>query len=128
MMYLFCYLLLFFFILDLCPFCQAYQVGGFQVGAEVNVFSSLMFSRIPSRPFLSLYWKYIFFFLSVCNKKHPPGQVFNRNICQEMDIQCFQCTLCYIPDSLAQFLILEIILFWFFDLMGYFTARNPTDL
>lgn len=61
MMYLFCYLLLFFFILDLCPFCQAYQVGGFQVGAEVNVFSSLMFSRIPSRPFLSLYWKYIFF-------------------------------------------------------------------
>ena len=117
MMYLFCYLL-FFYILDLCPFCQAYQVSGFQVGAEVNVFSSLMFSRIPSRPFLSLYWKYIFFFLSVCNKKHPPGQVFNRNICQEMDIQCFQCTLCYIPDSLAQFLILEIILCWFSDLYG----------
>jgi len=69
-----------------------------------------------------------FLFLSVCNKKHPQGQVFNRNICQEMDIQCFQCTLCYIPDSLAQFLILEIILFWFFDLMGYCTARNPTDL
>lgn len=42
-----------------------------------------------------LSWKYIFFSVSVCNKKHPPGQVFNRNICQEMDIQSFQCTLLY---------------------------------
>lgn len=58
-------LLVFFFILDLWPFCQAYQVSGFPVGAEVNVFSSLMFSRISSRPLLSRLEIYIFLFKCV---------------------------------------------------------------
>lgn len=73
------FFLVLFFILRSCPF---YQVNGFQEGAKVNMSSILpCFLRIPSRPLLFIYLGMHFFFLSVRNKKHPPGQVFIRSVC-----------------------------------------------
>lgn len=122
-------LLVFFFILDLWPFVRLIKLSGFPVGAEVNVFSSLMFSRVHLDHFF-LARAYIFFSSrDMCNKNTHQGPISTETFAKEMDIQSFQCTLCYISDSLAQFLILEIILFWFSDLYRpLYCIRKSTDL